>query len=63
LLRAFFALVEDDGTRPKFIDDLAAGAAGRAWNSVIVGDGDGVNLKFWAMAEKIAVRSAQLVIP
>jgi len=63
LLWAFFPFVEDDGARPEFIDDLAAGAAGRAWNSVIVGNGHGANLEFWAIAEKIAVRSAQLVIP
>ena len=41
-------MVEDDGARAEFIDDLAAGAAGRAWNSVIVDDGDGVYLEFWA---------------
>src|SRR5882762_2747689 len=46
LLWAFFPLEEDDGARPEFIDDLAAGAAGRARNSVIVGDGDGLNLEF-----------------
>ena len=38
LLRAFLALVEDDGARAEFIDDLAAGAAGRAWDSLIVRD-------------------------
>src|ERR1035437_4054249 len=47
LLRAFCALVEDDGARAEFIDDLAAGAAGRAWNSVIVHHGDGTNLELW----------------
>src|ERR1019366_682155 len=45
LLRAFCALVEDNGARAEFIDDLAAGAAGRAWNSVIVGNGNGANLE------------------
>src|SRR5271156_2703190 len=53
LLRPFFALIEDDGTRPELVDDLATGAAGRAWNAVIAirrGDhGNGLNLKFWAV--------------
>src|SRR5208282_6464989 len=48
---AFFALVEDDGARPELIDDLAAGAARGARNSVVVfvgdgGHGDGANLEF-----------------
>src|SRR6267378_5763246 len=49
LLWAFFPFVEDDGARPEFIDDLAAGAARRTRNPVIVGNGDGENLEFWAM--------------
>ena len=46
LLWAFFPLVEDDGARPEFVNDLAACAAGRAWNPMIVGNGDGENLEF-----------------
>src|SRR5260370_9745056 len=49
LLWALFPVVEDDGARPEFIDHLTAGATGRAWNSVIIGDGDGANLEFWTM--------------
>src|SRR5260370_37592796 len=49
LLWAFFPLVEDDGAGPEFIDHLTAGATGRAWNSVIIGNGGGANLEVWAM--------------
>src|SRR5208282_24783 len=53
LFWAFFALIKDHGVRPKFIDDLAAGTAGRAWNFIsLIGrgdDGDGANLKFRAI--------------
>jgi len=36
LLWAILALVENDGARAEFIDDLAAGSAGRAWNALSV---------------------------
>src|SRR5260370_41311351 len=49
LLWAFFPLVEDDGAGPEFIYHLTAGATGRAWDSVIICNGDGANLEFWTM--------------
>ena len=53
LLWAFFPFVKDDGTRPEFIDDLAAGAAGRTWDSAIASvggdEGHGANLEFWTI--------------
>ncbi len=49
LLWTFRALVDDGGPRSKFIDHLAAGAAGRARNSMIVSDGNGADLQFWTI--------------
>ncbi len=38
------ALKENHGVRAEFVDDLPAGPAGRASNTVIIGHGDGANL-------------------
>ena len=65
-LPALRALEKDDRLRAEFVNHLAAGAAGRARCVVVVDDGDRLDFHFGpsrATAEKIAVRSAQLVIP
>jgi hypothetical protein len=49
LLWTFRPLVDDGGPRSKFIDHLAARAARRAWNSLIVSDGNGADLQFWTI--------------
>ncbi len=46
MLRAFFALVKNDGARPKFINHLTAGAARGAWSSLIIDHGNRDNLQF-----------------
>ena len=50
----------------EFVDHLAAGSARRARNSLVIYDSDGANAQSgpdFAIAAKIAVRSAQFVIP